>query len=215
VTCDDAHAPRRRAACTSARPVRHRTDSTMRSTTVTATPTLRSVPASGRCAERSRGQRRAHLPYPEPGQHVERVRRPPAGPQHVRGLRFVVDEPRQPPSHCPTMTGLDLGRRPMIATSPAQQRPCGCKSVVPKPHPGRFRVGDRPGRRIHHHEAQPGHRLHQIPARFDDRCLPDMLEEPLPPFPAAATRSLGVLPWWRDVVSPTLRRAFATVLLGV
>lgn len=174
-----------RAAGTSARSLHHPTASTMRSTTVTVTP--RSVPTPARCAGRSRGQRRAQLSYPQPGQHVERVRRHPAGPQQADGLRFVVDEPRQPPTHHPTMTGLDIARRPMIATSPAQQRPFGWKTILPKPHPGLSRARDRPGRRIHHHEPQPGHRLHHIPARFDNLRLSDTLEEPPPRVPAAPT----------------------------
>jgi hypothetical protein len=70
------------------------------------------------------------------------------------------------------MTGLHLDGGAVIAANPVQQRPSRRKSVLAEPKPGLLRARDRPGRRIHHNEPHPGHGLHQIPARFDDRGLP-------------------------------------------
>ncbi|AHK35687.1 hypothetical protein Pd630_LPD12016 (plasmid) [Rhodococcus opacus PD630] len=78
------------------------------------------------------------------------------------------------------MAGLDLDRRSDITTRAAQQRPSGWKTELVEPQPGLPCARDGPGRGIHHHQPQTGHRLHQVSARLDDRRLPGMLEEPLP-----------------------------------
>jgi len=159
----------------------------MRRTTATVAP-WPAHPTIGQRGACFRGQYGSQLPHPETGHLVEQVRPHPAGPQTLQCPGFVVDERRQPPPDRPTMPGLVLGSRTMIAMSTAQQRPPRRKLVLPQPQPGLPRARDRPGRQIHHNEPQTGHRLNHIPSRLDDRHLPEMLEEPLPRLPAVPTR---------------------------
>lgn len=93
----------------------------------------------------------------------------PGAPREDRhGLRFVVDDRRQPSPDRPTMPGLDVDRRTEITTCPTQKRPPRRKPMLAQPQPGLARVRDRPGRRVHRNEPRAGHRLHQH--RLDAPC---------------------------------------------
>lgn len=108
-------------------------------------------------------------------------------------------QPEDPADHTGTGRQLRLHARtdhPAMATGSRQMTPCTSpaqpgstvrKSVLAQPYPGLLRGRDGPGRGIHHHEPERGHRLHQVPTRFDNRGLPDVLEEPLRRVPAVPT----------------------------
>jgi len=123
----------------------HHAPSAMRRTTATVAP-WPAHPTIGQRGACFRGQYGSQLPHPETGHLVEQVRPHPAGPQTLQCPGFVVDERRQPPPDRPTMPGLVLGSRTMIAMSTAQQRPPRRKLVLPQPQPGLPRARDRPGR---------------------------------------------------------------------